>query len=497
MATKIRDTKDMIRSLSAGLKVSAQRPNIFGYQPHDKQIDFHSADTQGRLFIGGNRSGKTVGGATESIMWCIGKHPYIQTPEAPVRGRVVSVDFLNGVEKIVKPEIARWVPKSMLKGGSWESAYDKELRTLNFENGSFIEFMSYDQDLDKFAGTSRHFIWFDEEPPKEIFDECLMRLIDTGGYWWITMTPVEGMTWIYDDIFLKGQTSERIHVTEVDTTENPAINSVEIEALMEGLTKDEKEARLHGRFVQRGGLIYPNFSEKNLLDPFYPPADWLHFCMMDHGFNNATVWLWAAVDRDGRMVVYDEHYKRREVVAWHAARYHEINERHFQKGVPYPAYNVGDPSIRNTDPITGTSVQIEYIENGVPIVLGNNDVKAGIDLVANRLGDAELPPRLFFTRNCEMTIWEAQRYRWATWATKKHNFEKNPKEEPHKKDDHCMDALKYGVASRPQVEDQSIPEEVSSMGYPEAADPYAGRVDEGLRESSKRNAVDEYLGSEY
>src|SRR5699024_4390960 len=164
-------------------------------EPHAKQLQFHRSNKQMKLYIGGNRSGKTVGGVTEGIWRASGTHPY--RPElnerVPTQGRVIGVDFVNGVEKIIFPQYQQWLAPSMLRGGSWETAYDKVLRTLHFDNGSTIEFMSYDQDLDKFAGTSRDWVHFDEEPPLSIFNENRARLIDTDGDYWITMTPVEGM----------------------------------------------------------------------------------------------------------------------------------------------------------------------------------------------------------------------------------------------------------------------------------------------------------------
>lgn len=151
------DTADMFRMLQQGLKAQAVRPNLHAYKPHAKQEIFHKSTKKKKLYIGGNRSGKTVGGIVEDIYWLRGNHPFRRIPEGPIRGRVVGVDFLNGISKIILPEFQRWCPPSLLKNGSWEDSYNKELRTLKLENGSFIEFMSYDQDTDKFAGTSRHF----------------------------------------------------------------------------------------------------------------------------------------------------------------------------------------------------------------------------------------------------------------------------------------------------------------------------------------------------
>lgn len=484
---------ELLKTISSGLRTAAIRPNIHGYKPMPKQTEFHSQNVKGRLFLGGNRSGKTVGGATEAIWWLTGKHPYMVTPPVPVRGRSVSVDFLNGVEKIVRPEVARWIPPSELLGGTWSTAYSKELRTLTLQNGSTLEFMSYDQDLDKFAGTSRHFIWFDEEPPKDIFQECGARLIDTGGSWWITMTPVEGMTWVYDDVYVAAKTDSNFHVVEVDMTDNSYLNTVEIDMFLSTLTEDERKARKSGKFVEIGGTIYKMFSPKNIVDAFMPDPTMMHFAMMDHGFNNPTAWLWGAADKDGRVYIYDEHYESGQIVSYHAGVVHRKNREHGRR----PDYYVGDPSIRNSDPLTGTSVLIEYTNLDVPIILGNNDVHAGINRVATLLDGVGGVPSLYITRNCINLIQEMQRYRWSTWATSKQRNDKNLKEDPHKRNDHACDALRYGIASRPKQDNGTVvPVKLDHTGVPSSVSPYS-RVDTGSRTQTVEASYDFNLGSDW
>lgn len=480
--------------MAQGLRVASTRPSIHGYVPHEKQVAFHSSTAKIRALFGGNRSGKTVGGATETVFRATGKHPFQRVPPPPTHYRVVAVDFKDGVEKIVKPEIARWMPPSALQYGSWEESYDKELNTLTLENGSTIEFMSYEQDTEKFAGTSRHGIWYDEEPPRAIFVECQMRLIDTGGVSWMTMTPLEGMNWVYDEIYLRAQVDPSVEVWEVDITDNPHLNPVEIEAILSGLSQEEREARAHGKFVQIGGLIYKEFSERNIVRPFIPPKDWLWLASLDHGHNNPTAWGWFAIAPDGRIVLFDEWYKSGMVVSYHAQKVHEFNALHER----VPDYYVGDPSIRNVDPITGTSVLIEYINHGIPIVLGNNDVKAGIDLVKKHIiGIGDPPnnvPTFYVTANCVNTIREHQRYRWAKWTSRKANEEKNKKEEPVKRDDHTCDMVRYAIASRPSNEDgTTVPEKKIPYGAVEPVDPYAAVavVDTDAVEG------DYHLGQEY
>lgn len=450
---EVSEAGDAFRLIAEKLKNGALTPNVWGYRPHPKQVVFHSSESKAKLYIGGNRSGKTTGGVVEDIWWLTGRHPYRPTPPPPVRGRVVSVDFLNGVEKIVRPEVARWIPPSDLLGGSWSTAYNKELRTLTLENGSFLEFMSYDQELEKFAGTSRHFIHFDEEPPNDVWMENKARLIDTNGSWWMTMTPVEGMEWIYDDVYLPGKTdptASGITVVEVDMTENPYLSADVVDSFIAGLSEDDKKIRVKGEFVKRGGLVYPMFSEKiHVIDPIgTPPYEWEWFASMDHGLNNPTAWLWHAVSPDNRVVTFAEHYESQQLINYHAERVHEINKKHGRA----PDVYIGDPSIRNRDPITGTSIHLEYAKRNIPILLGNNDVPAGIERVRQYLAlGADQRPNWVITRDCRNLIHELTRLRWKSWASKRTQGDNNAKEEIHKKNDHASDSARYFFMSRPDL----------------------------------------------
>lgn len=511
-AQKIKNEKEVISSLADRFRLAARRPSMYGYVPHQKQEIFHKSKKQGRLYIGGNRAGKTTGGSIEAIWWLTGTHPYQKTPPVPVQGRCVSVDFSQGVEKIVKPEVARWLPPSELKDGSWESSYNRETRTLTLENGSTLEFMSYDQHLEKFAGTSRTFCYFDEEPPQPIFVECKARLVDQAGHWWIAMTPVNGMTWTHDELYLPGKEGDAlIEVVEVDITDNPHLNIGEIEQFLSGLSEDERKARKEGRYVASGGLIYSDFSSKNIIDPVVPPKEWLHAVGMDFGLNNPTAGMWGAVNKEGTLIIYDEHYESGKVVGWHSKKIHEINKSHDR----IPDYYVGDPSCRARDPITGTSIQLEYIENGIPIILGVNDVRAGIIRTAGLIRgtavdtgeEKKFIPKLYITRNCVNLLYEIKRYRWSVWAEKKARFDKNKKDEPHKKDDHALDAMRYLIMSRPQLDDGSyIPESPTNfLGAPESVDPFKplhdrdGSASMAPRYSSPEysSVVDGQLGGEY
>lgn len=59
---------------------------------------------------------------------------------------------------------------------------------------SMIGMKSFDQGRQKFQGTAKHLIWLDEEPPADVYDECLMRLMTTNGLMLCTFTPLLGLS---------------------------------------------------------------------------------------------------------------------------------------------------------------------------------------------------------------------------------------------------------------------------------------------------------------
>lgn len=446
-------TVDAIREAAEKLKRQAIEPNIDGYRPHAKQELFHKSQSRIKLYIGGNRSGKTVGGITEDLFWLRGKHPFRRTPDAPVRGRIVSTDFTNGMEKIIIPNLLRFTPISELRGGSWYSAYDNQTHILNFQNGSFVELMSYEQDLEKFSGTSRHFIHFDEEPPQDIYGECRARLVDTGGSLWITMTPVEGMTWVFDDLYEPGIDNKlgAVEIIEIDMTENPYISPAEIDFLSSGMDEEEVNARVHGRFVEIAGKVYPMFSkDTHVINPVEIPTHWQIHASMDHGLTNPTAWLWHAVDPDsGRVITFHEHYKDGWTIDKHAKTVLEYSAAFGRPPITY----TGDPSIVGRNPVTGTSVYEEYIKFGIPILLGNNDIDSGVIRVRRYLNTI-LPdgkPMWLVTSDCEKLIWELGRLAWDRYTNKKTAHRHNKKEKPQKKNDHACDSLRYFIMSRPEL----------------------------------------------
>ncbi len=57
-----------------------------------------------------------------------------------------------------------------------------------------LRFKSYEKGREKWQGETLDGVWFDEEPPLDIYIEGLTRTNATGGIVIVTFTPLLGMT---------------------------------------------------------------------------------------------------------------------------------------------------------------------------------------------------------------------------------------------------------------------------------------------------------------
>lgn len=500
------DLGQIQEQLTEGLRAHINRPNLYAYKPHDKQYKFHTSPKHTRLYIGGNRSGKTVGGGVETCYWLTKRHPYrkLPLPEGPVRGRAVAVDFNYGVDMIILPEIARWMPPSFLINGSWEDSYDREHRVLTLANKSFLEFRSYDQDLEKFAGTSRHFTWYDEEPPKHIFNESQARLVDTNGYAWLTMTPVEGMSWVYEDLYLPGTEGNHpdIDVIEIEMTENPHIEKESAERYLSTLSDEERKARERGEFVAMGGKVFKMFNKgEHVLPGTFMPVQgdgWEVHMSLDHGYNNPTAVLWHAVSPKNEIITFAEHYKSEMTVDQHAKAIRAFHATGLKRE---PDFLVGDPAINQRQGVTGTSIKQEYADRGIFLADGNNDVLSGVNRMIQylRLDPTLGHPRWRITENCTNLIAEMSKLRWQTFSSRKMQYENNKQEKIKKKDDHACDSARYFFSMMPDLTPETTPaEDIESVVAKHTAilgagapAPVAGSWDElaGKGKSHKQESI--------
>jgi hypothetical protein len=256
-------------------------------------------------------------------------------------------------------------------------------------------------------------------------------------------------SFIYDQLYLPGAVpGSGIKVVQVEMTDNPYISSVEAERFLSSIDDpQEREARKQGTFQNIGGGAFKSFKPAIHVIPSdlfqLAPLSEFQYASMDHGFNAPTAWYYSFVT-NGIVVTWDEIYQNETTVPEWANILHGRNR---QKGRRAPDIYVGDPAIKQRSAQTGHSIQALYAQEGIPIVLGNNDQLYGVNKMNNYLKSL----KWFITDRNPTLIQQLQRVRWATWASSKQRDKQNAKETLHKHNDHATDAMRYLFSILPDI----------------------------------------------
>ncbi len=411
---------------------------------HVKQMEFHRCLKRNRWVFGGNRSGKTECGAVETVWLARGIHPF-RANRPNISCWVVSLS--QQVQRdVAQQKILYYLDKSCIReivmiNGSRASPEFGVIDYIVIDNvfggTSRIAFKSCEAGREKFQGASLDFVWFDEEPPRDIYEECRMRILDRNGHIFGTMTPLKGLSWVYDEIYLNCHRSEQVWYEFMEWSDNPYLDADEVRSMSEALSADMLESRRYGRFTQSSGLVYPEFSEANVIPPFDVPDSWQDEISVDPGLNNPLSCHWYAQDGDGNIYVVAEHYEAKKDVAYHAAKIKEISERLGWKHDRYGRLSVLMDSAANQRTLNGQkSVSELFCEHGITVnTRVDKGVYAGINRVKALLKPISGPPKLYIFSSCVNMLREIKGYFWGSG------------EIPVKRDDHAMDELRYYVSN--------------------------------------------------
>lgn len=411
---------------------------------HVKQLAFHKCKKRNRWVFGGNRSGKTECGAVEAIWWARGNHPYREN-RPNVSGWVVSLSYEVQRDvaqaKILYYLNPKWIHDIVMQSGkksSPEYGIIDHIVIKNVYGGlSKIGFKSIDQGREKFQGTSLDFVWFDEEPPKDIYDECRMRVLDRKGEVWGTMTPLKGLTWVYDEIYLNAQDNPELWCTCMEWADNPFLDKDEIALLTSTMSEEDIESRRYGRFSNAEGLVYGEFDQSaHVIEPFDVPSEWQDNISIDPGLNNPCAALFFAVDFDGNIYVIGEHYESKRDIDYHAAAIFNLADKlSWHKDSQGRLAALIDSAANQRTLASSKSVSELFYERGIMVNANvNKDVFSGIARVKTYLSGE---PKLYVFKCCINLIRELKSYWWGKG------------DNPKKVDDHALDALRYYIMSKP------------------------------------------------
>lgn len=200
-------------SLLEERKRRKDRRRLTEYRPYAKQRAFHASglEHRERLLMAGNQLGKTYCGAAEVSMHLTGLYPAWWTGkrwDRPTRwwaGSKTGEVTRDGVQRLLVGEPkneAEWgagmIPGDELLDWSRRMGVADALDNVTVKHvsggTSTLGFKSYDQGRQKWQGETLDGVWFDEEPPLDIYMEGLTRTNATGGITMITFTPLLGMS---------------------------------------------------------------------------------------------------------------------------------------------------------------------------------------------------------------------------------------------------------------------------------------------------------------
>lgn len=174
------------------------------------------AEYRERCFMAANRIGKSEGaGGYETALHLTGRYPKWwegrrfphpvkwwasgktnETTRDIIQSKLFGDIVFNGAKKGFSG--TGLVPADCIGSITWKQGVadlaDTVLVKHELGGWSKLGLKSYQQGRGSFEGTEQHGIWLDEEPPMEIYGECLIRTATTGGMVYATFTPLEGMS---------------------------------------------------------------------------------------------------------------------------------------------------------------------------------------------------------------------------------------------------------------------------------------------------------------
>lgn len=195
---------------------------IHAREKYAKHLEFFQATTyRESCFMAANRVGKTFGGGGYALSchltglypdWWPGPrfpHPIsawaagdtYETTRDIVQLTLlgeISYERSNNGAKRKGVDGCGVIPGWLLGRNSWRSGVQDLVDTIQVKHvtggNSKLGLKSYDQGRRAFQGTGRHVIWFDEEPPMDVYNEALMRTATLHGIVMLTFTPLMGLS---------------------------------------------------------------------------------------------------------------------------------------------------------------------------------------------------------------------------------------------------------------------------------------------------------------
>lgn len=274
---------------------------IFFYKPYGKQKSFHEAGLKyrERLLMAGNQLGKTYAAGNEVAFHVTGIYPddwkgrrYTKAPRGWV-GSVTSELTKDGAQRILLGPVGKWgtgcIPKELIvelkrARGVPDAVESVLIRHVNGDV-SQITFKAYSDGREAWQAETLDFVWFDEEPPIEIYTEGVTRTNNVMGSVFLTFTPLMGMSSVVMRFMEKAHPDRSITTMTIDDVEH--YTETQKAQILASYPPHELEARAMGIPMLGSGRIFPVaeavFCEPDLAEI---PPHWKQIIGFDLGYDH-------------------------------------------------------------------------------------------------------------------------------------------------------------------------------------------------------------------
>jgi phage terminase large subunit-like protein len=299
------------------------------YRPYPKQSEFHAngAKYRERLFMAGNQLGKTIAGGAEVAMHLTGIYPpewkgkRFDHPVIWLAGSESYELTRDGVQRLLIGPPAQeedwgtgYIPKSKIVATTRRSGVSHALDTVTVRHVtgglSTLYLKAYEQGRGKWQANTVHGVWFDEEPPSDVYFEGITRTNATGGIILLTFTPLKGMSDVVGRYLLEENPDRIVTTMTIDDAEH--YTPEERARIVASYPPHEREARTKGVPSMGSGRIFPIAEESITVEPFAIPREWVHLGAMDFGWDHPFAGVEIVWNRDADVIYVTKEYRERE-----------------------------------------------------------------------------------------------------------------------------------------------------------------------------------------
>jgi phage terminase large subunit-like protein len=299
------------------------------YAPYTKQREFHERghDFRERLLMAGNKLGKTYAAGFEVAFNVTGIYPdwwqghRFTKQNRGWSGSVTSELTRDGAQRILLGNTGRWgtgcIPKDLIVDIKRARGVPDAVETVLVRHVcgevSQITFKAYSDGREAWQAEDLDWVWFDEEPPEDIYTEGVTRTNNSGGPVFMTFTPLLGMSGVVMR-FLESSHRDR-SVTNMTIDDVEHYSDEQKRRIIDSYPPHEREARAMGIPMLGSGRIFP-VAEEVIREPtlIHIPTHWKQIIGIDFGWDHPTAAVRLLWDETADCIHVVNVYRQSEAV---------------------------------------------------------------------------------------------------------------------------------------------------------------------------------------